>query len=191
MERRLTTEYEGRVGSMVSVIEADLGRESGTVAARLTALASDLSRDNRFRLAALQGDPSSRPYLLDYAGEAMRLSGLSMLQIQDSAGRILSSGHFRNEFDRPQPELARFLTASRDTLALVRTRTPEAPFLVLARIDSLRLGGRRFTLAGGIEAESRLVGRLARDQDISVTLVYPGNDSGPPSPASRVLRELR
>jgi signal transduction histidine kinase len=191
MERRLTTEYEGRVGSMVSVIEADLARESGTVAARLTALASDLSRDNRFRLAALQGDPSSRPYLLDYAGEAMRLSGLSMLQIQDSAGRILSSGHFRNEFDRPQPELARFLTASRDTLALVRTRTPEAPFLVLARIDSLRLGGRRFTLAGGIEAESRLVGRLARDQDISVTLVYPGNDSGPPSPASRVLRELR
>jgi signal transduction histidine kinase len=191
MERRLTTEYEGRVGSMVSVIEADLARESGTVAARLAALASDLSRDNRFRLAALQGDPSSRPYLLDYAGEAMRLSGLSMLQIQDSAGRILSSGHFRNEFDRPQPELARFLTASRDTLALVRTRTPEAPFLVLARIDSLRLGGRRFTLAGGIEAESRLVGRLARDQDISVALVYPGNDSGPPSPASRVLRELR
>jgi signal transduction histidine kinase len=191
MERRLTTEYEGRVGSMVSVIEADLARESGTVAARLAALASDLSRDNRFRLAALQGDPSSRAYLLDYAGEAMRLSGLSMLQIQDSAGRILSSGHFRNEFDRPQPELVRFLTASRDTLALVRTRTPEAPFLVLARIDSLRLGGRRFTLAGGIEAESRLVGRLARDQDISVALAYPGNDSGSPSPALRVLRELR
>jgi signal transduction histidine kinase len=191
MERRLTKEYEVRVGSVVSVMEADLARESGRVAARLAALASDLRRDNRFRLAALQGDPSSRPYLLDYAGEAMRLSGLSMLQVQDSAGRILSSGHFRNQFDRLQPELPRFLAASRDTLALIRTRTPEAPLLALARIDSLRVGGRRFTLAGGIEAESRLMDRLARSPDISVALVYPESQSGSGSAGDRVLRDLR
>ena len=95
MERRLTAEYEGRVGSMAEVIAADLARESGTVAARLRALSADLGHNNRFRFAALQGDASSRRYLLDYAGDAMRVSGLSMLQIQDSAGRILSSGHFR------------------------------------------------------------------------------------------------
>lgn len=191
MERRLTTEYEERVSSMVSVMEADLARESGEIAARLAALASDLARDNRFRLAALQGDPSSRPYLLDYSGEAMRLSGLSMLQIQDSAGRILSSGHFRNEFDRLQPELPHFLAASGDTLALVRTRTPEGSLLALARIDSLRVGGRRFTLAGGIEAESSLVGRLARNRDISVALVSPENQSGSGLARERVLRDLR
>jgi hypothetical protein len=55
MDRRLTSEYEGRVGSMASVIEADLARESGTIGARLEALASDLTRNNRFRLAALEG----------------------------------------------------------------------------------------------------------------------------------------
>jgi signal transduction histidine kinase len=191
MERRLTAEYEGRAGSMVSVIEADLARESGTIASRLAALAADLRRDNRFRLATLQDDPGSRPYLLDYAGEAMRLSGLSMLQIQDSTGRILSSGHFRNQFDRLQPELPRFLTQSRDTLALVRTRTPEATLLVLARMDTLRVGGRRFTLAGGIEAERKPIGRLVREGDISVALIYPGADSGPALPEGRILRELR
>jgi signal transduction histidine kinase len=191
MERRLTAEYEERVGSMVSVIEADLARESGRVAARLAALASDLARDNRFRLAALQGDPSSRAYLLDYAGAGMKLTGLSMLQIQDSAGKILSSGHFRNEFDRRQPELPRFLAASRDTLALIRTRTPEAPLMALARIDSLRVGGRPFTVTGGIEAESRLIDRLARDPDISIALVYPGTESGSGSSGERVLRDLR
>src|SRR2546426_4914160 len=37
--------------------------------------------DNRFRLAALQG--VEREYLLDYAGSAMRFTGLAMLQIQD------------------------------------------------------------------------------------------------------------
>lgn len=191
MERRLTREYEGRVSSMVSVIESDLAHESGTIAARLAALTSDLTHDNRFRLAALQGDPSARPYLLDYAGQAMRLSGLSLLQIQDSTGRILSSGHFRNEFDRLQPELPIFLASSKDSLALVRTRTPETPFLALARIDTVRLAGRRFAVVGGIEAENRVINRLVRDQDISVALVYPGSDPGQPGSDTRILRELR
>lgn len=190
MERRLTAEYEARVGSMVSVVEGDLARESGGVAARLAALTSDLSRNNRFRLAVLQGEPSSRPYLLDYTGEAMKLSGLSMLQIQDSSGKILSSGHFRNQFDRLQPELPHFLAAQRNALALVRTRTPEAPLLALARIDSLRIGGRPFTVVGGVEAESRLIGRLARDPDISVALVFPGTEARAGSPGGRVLRDL-
>lgn len=190
MEHRLTREYESRAASLVSVIEADLTRESGVVAARLTALTSDLSRNNRFRLAALQGDPAFRPYLLDYAGNAMRLSGLSMLQIQDSAGRILSSGHFRNEFDRVQPELPRLLNSAPGQMALVRTRTPEAPLLALARLDSFQLGGKRFSAVGGIEVEERLLGRLARAGDLSVMLVSPPSQTVPP-PGARVIREIR
>jgi signal transduction histidine kinase len=189
MERRLTAEYEGRVGSMASIVSADLDRESGIVAARLAALASELARSDRFRLAALRGEPTSRGYLLDYAGGAMSLSGLSLLQVQDSAGKILSSGHFRNEFDRLQPELPRLLTQA-GTMALIRTRTPEAPLLALARVDSFVVGGKHFTLVGGIEARGALLGRLARDGELSVALVYPGQEPGPP-PGARVVRELR
>ncbi len=189
MERRLTAEYEGRVGSMAEVIAADLARESGIVAARLRALSADLGRDNRFRLAALQGDASSRRYLLDYAGDAMRVSGLSMLQIQDSAGRILSSGHFRNEFDQLQPELPRLLSSTRDSLILVRTRTPETPLVALARVDSFRVGGRSFSAVGGIEAESRLLHRLTRDRDLQVSLAHPGMEQ-PAAAGARVVREI-
>jgi signal transduction histidine kinase len=189
MERRLTAEYQGRVSSMVSVIETDLERESRALAARVAALGKELSRDDRFRLAAVRGDPSARRYLLDYAGEAMNLSGLSLLQIQDSTGRILSSGHFRNQFDELQPELPRILSGA-GAMALVRTRTPEAPLLALARVDSFQVGGRQFSIVGGVDAEGRLVDRLARDGELSVTLLYPG---GPPQPTSgaRVLRELK
>ncbi|MDQ3222568.1 MAG: HAMP domain-containing protein, partial [Gemmatimonadota bacterium] len=190
MERRLSAEYEGRVGSMAEVIAADLARESGAVAARLRALSDDLGRNNRFRLAALQGDPSSRRYLLDYAGDAMQVSGLAMLQIQDSAGRILSSGHFRNEFDQLQPELPRLLSTARDSMTLVRTRTPEVPLVVLARVDSFRVGGRRFSIVGGIEAESRLLDRLARGRDLEVSLRYPGVEE-PTAAGARVVREIR
>ena len=189
MERRLTAEYEGRVGSMASVIEADLTRESSTVAARLAALALDLNRNNRFRLAVVQGEPGSRQYLLDYASGAMRLSGLSLLQVQDSSGRILSSGHFRNQFDQLQPELPRLLSAGPATLFLVRSRTPEAPLLALARIDSFRVGGRRFTLVGGIEAAPRPLDRLARDSSLTVDIAYPGAVV-PNQSNARVLREL-
>jgi signal transduction histidine kinase len=189
MERRLTSEYEQRVGSMAEVIETDLVREGATVGSRLSALISDLSRDNRFRLAALQGEAASRRYLLDYAGNAMRLSGLSMLQIQDSAGRILSSGHFRNEFDQLQPQLPALLAAAPGTMTLVRTRTPETPLLALARVDSFRVGGRRFSVVGGVAAETRLLDRLVQHRDLAVDLVYPGRERVSYSGA-RVLREI-
>jgi signal transduction histidine kinase len=189
MERRLTREYEERVASLAAVIEADLSRKGATIEDRLESLSLDLASDNRFRSATLRGDVSARRYLLDYAGEAMRLSGLSMLQIQDSGGRILSSGHFRNEFDQLQPELPELLASTPGAMALVRTRTPEAPLLAFARADSFRVGGRRFSIVGGIAAESGLLDSLARGPDLSVTLVY-GEGDRPVEPGSRVLREV-
>ena len=188
MDRRLTAEYEQRVTSVVQGIEAGLEAEGVTVAARLSALAAELSADNRFRLAVLRGDPGSRQYLLDYAGNAMRLSGLTMLQIQDTAGKILSSGHFRNEYDRIQPELPR-LVAGAPRLVLVRTRTPESPILALVRADSLRVGGRRFTLVGGIGAQPERLAGLSQAGDLSVTLVLPGTSPAGTS-ESRVVREI-
>jgi signal transduction histidine kinase len=189
LEQRLTTEYQQRVGSIASIIEADLARESGSVGSRLAALAAELRRDNRIRLAALQVDLRNRQYLLDYAGEAMRLAGLSMLQLEDSTGRILSSGHFRNQFDQLQPELPRQLGSIGDTLVLVRARTPDGTLVALTRIAPLTIGGRPFTLVGGIEAEHRLLSGLTRDRDLSVSLAYPGAELNPPS-GRRVLRQV-
>ena len=189
LDRRLTREYQERVAAMVAVIESDLARESGLAALRLRALVSQLPQDNRLRLG-LQGDPSYRGYLLDYAGQTMRLSGLALLQIQDSAGRILSSGHFRNEFDRLQPELPRLLANTRDTLVLVRARTPESSVLAMARLDSFRLASRVFTVVGGLEAERRLTGGLAPDSSLAVTLIYPGSRSSSAS-SRQVVREVR
>jgi len=189
LDRRLTREYQERVTAMAAVIESDLARESGTVGRRLRALASQLPQDNRFRLG-LQGDPAYRGYLLDYAGQAMRLSGLALLQIQDSTGRILSSGHFRNEYDRLQPELPRLLAKTRDTLVLVRARTPESSVLAMARVDSFWLGKGVFTVLGGLDAERRLGGGLARDSSLQVTLIYPGAQAGS-ALARQVVREVR
>ena len=194
MLNRLTAEYGRRVASLVGVIRTDLEQESAGIAGRLQALRDAVAGDNGFREAALRG--GNRAYLLDYAGNAMRLAGLAMLQIQDDSGRIVSSGHFRNEFDRLEPDLPRLLAAAPGGMALVRARTPEGPVVALARVDSLRLGGlgglggKRFTLVGGVAVNSAFVARLARDSELTVSVALPPDTLARLDSATQVVGEL-
>jgi signal transduction histidine kinase len=185
MTRRLSQEYQLRVDRVVQVIREDLARESAGIADRLASLETALQNDNRFRLAAVAGVESEREYLLDYAGTAMRLTGLSMLQIQDADGRILSSGHFRNEHGRIDAGLA---TALHDApgAAFVMTRGPEREFPALARVESFLIGGRTFTMVGGVAVDDVFLSQLARDRSIGISLRYPGGElsTGPRRQAS-------
>jgi two-component system, NtrC family, nitrogen regulation sensor histidine kinase NtrY len=173
----------------VQALGADIALERERIAARLAALAVDLADDNRFRLAAVRGDAASRSYLLDWAGGAMRLAGLSLLQLQDSGGRILSSGHFRNEYDRVRPELPEFFRAAGTAPALVRVRTANAPLLALAGVERFSVAGRPFDLVGGIAAEDRFLSRLDPDPDLSLALVTP-DSAQRPAPDARVVSSL-
>ncbi|MGH7623749.1 MAG: ATP-binding protein [Gemmatimonadaceae bacterium] len=173
MDRRLTAQYDARVTALATLTRGELARQSTAIGARLASLEDALADDNRFRLAAVAGERAERPYLLDYAGRAMRLTGLSMLQIQDSSGRILSSGQFRNEYDRLEPDLPPLLAAATGGVALVRARTPDGPMLVLARTDSLRLGARAFTLVGGVAVGPAFLRRLSPGADLALSLVLP------------------
>jgi signal transduction histidine kinase len=169
---RLVAQHQQRVDGMARVAAQDLERESTSIAARLSTLARTLRTDDRFRVAAVRGDPGERAYLLDWAEQAMRTAGLDMLQVQDSAGRILSSGHFRNEFDRLEPELPRTLATVRAGV-LVSVRAPEGPFLALTRVDSVSIADRRFSLVGGIKADSAFLRRFAREEGLRVILSKP------------------
>ncbi|HVH68187.1 MAG TPA: HAMP domain-containing sensor histidine kinase [Gemmatimonadales bacterium] len=187
MADRLTAAYQQRVIALVAVIRADLEGQSAGIGRRLEALAGAITTDNSFRLAVRPG--GDRTYLLDYAGAGMRLTGLAMLQVQDDEGRIVSSGHFRNEYDRLEPDLPRLLSAAGGT-ALVWARTAEAPFLALARLDSLQLGGRRWFLVGGIAIDSTFLARLTPDSELAVTVVLPSDSTTHSDSAVQVVSAL-
>jgi signal transduction histidine kinase len=89
--RRLSDEYQLRVDTVAEVIREDLGLESTGIGERLGSLKNALLNDQRFRLA-VTGLETEQAYLANYAANAMRLTGLSLLQIQDGDGRIVSSG---------------------------------------------------------------------------------------------------
>ena len=169
---RIVAQHERRAAALAAVAIQDLSRENASISARLGTLASSLADDNRLRLA-LRGSPDDRAYLLDWAGQAMRLTGLSMLQLQDKSGRILSSGHFRNEFDRLDPSLPRLLALSADRPTVASMRAPEGSFLALAREDSLTIGERRLILVGGTTIDRAFLQRFARDSDLSIALITP------------------
>jgi signal transduction histidine kinase len=182
MNRRLSEEYQRRVDGVVAVIREDLARESAGIAARLTSLESALLNDNRFRSAAVAGVDADREYLLDYAGTAMRLTGLSMLQIQDAEGRIISSGHFRNEHGRIESGLPSALSHA-GGVAFVSTRSPEREFLALARVEPFSIADRMFIIVGGVAVDDAFLGRLARDPAIVVSLRYAGVTLSTAAPA--------
>jgi signal transduction histidine kinase len=194
VRERLVAQYDRRVELLVSMLDRDMTRQGAVVATRLEALARSLTEDNRFR-RGVQGYAAERSYVLDYAGRAARQSGLDMLFILDQDGRILSSAHFRNEYDRVEPDLVDGVGASGQGTILVAVRTATGEFTALAKADSTRLGGRVLSLVGGVDFDRRLLNRWDWDENLSVTLEGAAAeplDSGALSPVSAgmVVREL-
>jgi signal transduction histidine kinase len=169
LDRRLTSADAARGSELADVVRANIAQAGLQAAARLAALRDLLADDNRYRLAAVDGSRNERPYLLDYASQAMRTTGLGMLQIEDANGRILSSGQFRNQYDAPDGGLARALGRAGGQ-AVVEAATPEGSVRVLARLDTARVGGRTFLLIGGSTLDSSYISQLSRDPETEITL---------------------
>ena len=170
MTSRLDAESARRVAAVADAVNADLSQTVAADRARLRSLAAELAADNRFRLAIAGPASSERRWLLDWAPASMQLGGFAVLQLQDSAGRILSSGQFRNDFDRLDPALPAAVSAAPNGAAVVSVRTPDGAVRALASIDTFTLSGRAFSLVGGRAFDSTRVARLSPDREIGVVL---------------------
>ena len=177
VETRLLVQEEARVASLVEVMRQDLAQETDETRSRLAALRLSMEADNRLR-TILAGASTDRTYLLDYAGSAADLTGLEMLQLQTRDGRIVSSGHFRNEFDRLDPDLPGLVRAAPGRVALVDARSPDGPFLALVTVDEVLAGASTLDLVGGVTIGEGFLERLARDSELVLTLSYPGGRLG-------------
>ena len=170
MTSRLDAESARRVTAVTAAVNADLAQTVAADRDRLRSLAAELAADNRFRLAVAGPASSERRWLLDWASASMQLGGFAVLQLQDSAGRILSSGQFRNDFDRLDPALPAALSAAAIGAAVVSVRTPDGTMRALASIDTFTVSGRTFSLVGGRPFDSTRVAQLSSDREISVVL---------------------
>ena len=133
--RERAEQIEGAERSLGAGLEGASGRIGG----RLARIAIELAEDSRFRLAVERSDPEARVWLLDYAAQAMRAADLDILQVQDAGGTILSSGHFRNEYDRAGLPAA--ATFAAEPGFVLRARTADGNVVALSRVHPFRVGG--------------------------------------------------
>jgi signal transduction histidine kinase len=183
MTKRLDEDAARHVQAAAAAIRSELGQAAAADHARLQSFAADLAADNRFRVALVDRASGEHQWLLDWASNTMKLGGLAVLQLQDSTGRILSSGQFRNDFDRQDPTLPAAVLDAPGHWAVAAVRTPDGIVRALASIDTFSVGGRRFTLVGGRPFDFPVIAQLSRDPQISVVLVV-GNA---PAPSDSVL----
>lgn len=149
---RVAADAAEAAGAAVDDVRRDLRAEERGLRRQLGSEAAALAAGNDLRLAVLAGDSGASRRLLDWAGAAMRSAGLDLLRLHDANGRILSSGHFRNEFGGVDPLLPAGLAG--EGLALARVRSPGDPLLAWVAAENFTAAGRRFTLVGGRRADS-------------------------------------
>src|SRR5262249_35473813 len=105
-------------------------------------------------------------------------------------GRIISSGHFRNEHGRVDAALPKALADASSDVVLANVRAADGEFLALVRSQSFEIAGHPFTMIGGVKVDDAFVARLARDPAIGISLTYPGGTlASGPVPASLTTRE--
>jgi signal transduction histidine kinase len=171
MTSQLDADATRRVNAAGAALHARLTRSLETEQRRIESLAADLAGDNRFRIAIADSTSAERRWLIDWARQAMRLGGFEVLQVQDSSGRILSSGQFRNDFDRTAPAVARAVASSSAHAAVVDARSPEAAVRALVTSASFTVRGARYTVTGGASFDSARVAALGVEPTVATLLV--------------------
>ena len=169
MSRRFSAQYSARLQAMSEVVRSATGSTESRNRTGLAAIAAELREDIDVR-RALMSESAERGQLLDYSRRAALRTGLDLLQIQNDSGRILSSAHFRNEFDRIDTALPAALRSTADGSGIVKARTATGAMIALARLDTVRIGSRIFTLIGGVKLDSEFLASLTRNPELGIAL---------------------
>lgn len=171
---RFTALDTQRVENQIRLVLDDIDRQSSDLAVQLDRLALSMDGDNDLRLGLGGGSEAAREYVLDFAPRQMAVMDLDMLLLQDAAGTVLSSGHFRNAYGQAGPDFARLVDRIPGDHALLAVRTPRENFLALARSRAVTLGSRRYQLTGGVRLDQKRLMSLNREGDLALGLVWTG-----------------
>jgi signal transduction histidine kinase len=186
MTERLEADATQRVETVTAEATERLDELVAAEGRRIEGAAALLARDARLRVAIADASSRERRWLTEWASTMMP-TGFAMLQLQDSTGLVLSSGHARNDFGRVAAAVPRALLARPLPVAVVRTRTPDGPVRALAWATTINVRGAGLTLIGGAGLDSARVAALSPDPTVAALLVT----GDTPRPAGAVvLRDL-
>ncbi len=163
---QFTSQYQRDLESSLHAIQQEMSERRIAIGSQLRQLAAKLEDDDKFHLYAAVLKEYHQNYILDYAENYMPAMSLQALEIVDQNGLVLSSGHHRNAFGGRAlgqiRRLSRFAGLDPQP-ALAWFKRRNGKFLCLAALDSIKLGTKRFYIAGGIEMTSSFLRGFQRD----------------------------
>ncbi len=163
-----------RVEDQMRLTRLDLAAKGSDLKNMLASLGTNITADNRFRLALLDQSDDLKSYLVDFAPRHMSLMNIDFLQIQKGDGEVISSGHFRHSIGQVDKALPRILSLVQGGQALIPARSAEESFLALARTSNINVGGQTIHVTGGIRLDSSHLRDLSRDDDLDVIVAWDG-----------------
>ncbi len=183
---RLADQAAARLEVVRAILMSEVSREQNTIRERLAAVRAELAGKNELR-RVVDGDQAARGWLLDWAGSAMRASGLGVLEVVDSAGRVIGSGHFRNDFGRSERRLIETLRlAPGQGFVMARFPLPDGRATAVVAAESIFVNGQTIRMIGGRVFDSSRVEELGRGREMAVRLMY---GTAKPADSGRVLQE--
>lgn len=183
MTARLFRQDDAQVTSAVEDFKAKLAQQSELTGRMVRGFAATLAGDNRFRLAVLTSSEVDRGWLRDMGPPVMRGAGYAVFQLQDSTGRVLTSGHFRNQFD----QVIALPPFSSGKPFVLQAGTPDTSVIALATLDTFRVGGRLFYLTAGRTLDSARLAELSASTAIHPALRLGAGGGGSASDVAGVV----
>jgi len=176
--RQIRELYGDQVMRLEFESRRDLAERGQRIDRALLAARERLLADNRFRRALIESQTEDQRYRVDLGESLLGLTGLDVFEIQDDVGRVVTSGHFREQFDR-----AGLHWPDEDERPLfAQVSLPERSVWARIRTLSFEVAGRPYRMMGGALAgwESDPSGEMTRKRPVAAITLRVLDDRGRP-----------
>jgi hypothetical protein len=151
----------------VQSVQRELRELSGQMSERLAAFTDDIAADRDFSIKLLVENDRSAPVIAESAVRYKGAMGFDLLQLVDSAGRILSSGQFPASAGSSAAPLLSLLS---ETPVMVEDNVIGTQVLTFQMKKTFKIAEIPFYAVGGVMVDEKFLAKISQGERVHVVL---------------------
>ncbi len=170
---RFRSQYENAVTTSLRALRTELSSRNQAIQKQLRRLGEQLRTDHKFRLQVLVRKDFQHRDVIDYAQAYMPTMGLSVLEIVNAEGVLLSSGHDRTSFGKQTGNFTSQLKSAEQEVQLAVFEKENQEIICLTGIASVEIANQKFDIVGGVAVDPNFLDELRLGQQEILILEIP------------------
>lgn len=170
---RFRSQYENAVTTSLRALQTELSSRNQAMRQQLRRLGEQLRTDHKFRLRVLVRKDFQHLDIIDYAQAYMPTMGLSVLEIVNAEGVLLSSGHDRTAFGKQTGNFTSRLKSAKQGVQLAVFEKENQKIICLTSIESVKIADQKFDIVGGVAVDPKFLDELRLGQQEILILQMP------------------